>query len=80
MFTTGQKFIGNNAHSMEITRILYGDGNESPVPLKKANILKERNQELIAGQPELFPDPMTMFSQLPYNDLTVEKTLVHIKA
>ena len=36
MFTTGQKFIGNNAHSMEIIRKLYGDGNESPVPLKKA--------------------------------------------
>ena len=61
-------------------RKLYGDGNESSVPLKKAKILNERNQEPIAGQPELFPDPMTMFSQLPYDNSIVEKTLVHIKA
>ena len=43
-------------------------------------VLLQRNQEPIAGQPELFPDPMTMFGRLPYNDSIVEKTLVHIKA
>ena len=73
MYTTGQKFIGNNAHSMEITRKLHCDGNESSIPLKKAKILNEGNQEPIAGQTELFPDPMTMFDQLPYNDSIVEK-------
>ena len=80
MFTTGQKFIRNNAHSMEIKRKLYGNGNEGHTPPKKAKILNEKNQELIAGQPKLFPDPMTMFHQLPYNDSIVEKTLIHIKA
>ena len=43
-------------------------------------ILHQRNQEPIAGQTELFPDPMTMFNRLPYNDSIVEKTLIHIKA
>ena len=65
---------------MEITRKLYGNGNESPVLPKKARILNETNQELISGQPELLPDSMTMFDQLPYNDSIVEKTLIHIKA
>ena len=43
-------------------------------------LFNQKNQELIAGQPELFPDPMSMFDQLPYNDSIVEKTLIHIKA
>ena len=79
MYTTGQKFFGNNAHSMEITRKLYHDENESSVPLKKVKILNEGNQEPIAGQPELFPNPMIMFDRLPHNSI-VEKTLIHIKA
>ena len=44
MFTTGQKFIRNNAHSMEITRKLYGNGNEGSTPPKKAKTLNERNK------------------------------------
>ena len=80
MYTTEQKFIGNNAHSMEITRKLHHDGNESSVLPKKAKILNKGNQEPIAGQSELFSDPMSMFDKLPHNDLIVEKTLVHIKA
>ena len=72
MFTTGQIFIGNNAHSMEITK------NYMVMEMKV--LLHRRNQEPIVGQPKLFPDPMTMFNQLPYNDSIVEKTLIHIKA
>ena len=47
MFTTGQKFIGNNAHSMEITRKLYGNGNEGPTLLKKSRT-DSRTTEIIS--------------------------------
>ena len=78
MYTTGQKIYWKQCS-------FYGNKKMKSwwkwklCSKEESKIFKE-NQEPIAGQPKLFPDPMSMFDWLPFKDSIVEKTLVHIKA
>ena len=76
--------MGNNARSLEISKLLNGEENTLNFRLSSSSnqkyILDETNQELIADQLELFPEPLSMFGDIPLNNLMVKLTWLNIKA
>ena len=84
MQTLAQQYMGNNAHSMEISKLMNVSENKSnfhtsnPQQMHKS-VLDENNQT-ISSVRELFAEALSMFDDVQFNDSIVESTWFYIKA